>query len=41
MRGTMTYTDLMYHMTFDDIEIFNNIIKNNFEATEKSGMPLI
>jgi hypothetical protein len=31
----------MYHITNDDMEIFNNIIKDNIDATEKTKMPLI
>ena len=41
MRGSLTYKDLMYHITNDDMEIFNNIIKDNIDATEKTKMPLI
>lgn len=31
----------MYNITRDDIEILNNIIKDNIEATEKTRLPLI
>lgn len=41
MRGSMTYQNLMYNITRDDIEILNNIIKDNIEATEKTRLPLI
>ena len=41
MRGSMTYKDLMYNISREDIEILNNIIKDNIEATEKTRLPLI
>ena len=41
MRGSITYKDLMYNISRDDIEIFNNIIKDNIDATEKTRLPLI
>jgi len=41
MRGSITYQNLMYNITRDDIEILNNIIKDNIEATEKTRLPLI
>jgi hypothetical protein len=31
----------MYKISYDDLEILNNIIKDNIEATEKTRMPLI
>lgn len=41
MRGSIGYNDLMYSISREDIEIFNNIIKDNIEATEKTRLPLI
>ena len=41
MRGSMSYQDLMYSISREDIEILNNIIKDNIDATEKTRMPLI
>jgi hypothetical protein len=41
MRGSLTYRDLMYNISFDDIEIFNNIIRDNIETTEKTRLPLV
>lgn len=41
MRGSLTYQDLMYNISFDDIEIFNNIIRDNIETTEKTRLPLV
>ena len=41
MRGSMSYNDLMYNISREDIEILNNIIKDNLEATEKTRMPLL
>jgi|TARA_R110000851_G_C12984794_1_gene556732 hypothetical protein len=41
MRGSMSYHDLMYKISRDDIEVFDRIIKDNIETTEKTRMPLI
>ena len=41
MRGSLTYKDLMYHISNEDMEIFQNIIKDNIDATEKTRLPLI
>jgi len=41
MRGSMTYHDLMYKVTAEDIEIFTRIIKDNIEATKESRLPLV
>jgi len=41
MRGSVTYEDLMFNISHEDIEIFNNIIKENIEMTEKARMPLL
>jgi hypothetical protein len=41
MRGSFTYSDLMYKISHEDLEILNRIIKDNIETTEKTRMPLI
>jgi len=41
MRGSMSYNDLMYKISHEDIEILNRIIKDNIDATEKSKLPLL
>lgn len=41
MRGSFTYTDLMYKISHDDIEILNKIVKDNIETVEKTKLPLI
>jgi hypothetical protein len=41
MRGSMTYTDLMYKISVEDLEIFNKIIKDNIETVEKTRLPLM
>ena len=41
MRGAFSYHDLMYKISHDDLEVMNNIVKDNIEATEKTRMPLI
>lgn len=41
MRGSFTYNDLMYRITWEDLEILNKIIKDNIEATEKTNLPLM
>jgi hypothetical protein len=41
MRGSFTYNDLMYSITWEDLEILNKIIKDNIEATEKTNLPLM
>lgn len=41
MRGSLSFHDLMYKISHDDIEIYNQIIKDNIETTEKTKMPLI
>jgi len=37
----MSYNDLMYKISHEDIEILNRIIKDNIDATEKSKLPLL
>lgn len=41
MRGSMSYHDLMYKISHDDIEIFQNIIKENIDTVEKTRLPLL
>lgn len=41
MRGSISYNELMYNISHEDIEIFNRIIKDNIEASEKAKMPLL
>jgi len=41
MRGSLSYNDLMYHITSEDVEILNNIIKDNIETVEKTKLPLL
>lgn len=37
MRGGMTISEA-YNLSPDDIEVLNNIIKDNLETTKKTGM---
>lgn len=37
----MSYHDLMYKISHDDLEIFQNIIKDNIETVEKTKLPLL
>jgi len=41
MRGSISYNELMYDISRDDIEIYNKIIKDNIETTEKTNLPLL
>ena len=41
MRGAFSYHDLMYKISNDELEVINNIVKDNIETTEKTRMPLI
>lgn len=41
MRGGVDSAILLYHTDLEDIEIIGNIIKENIEASKKSGMPLL
>lgn len=41
MRGGISYIDLMYHISHDDLEIFNKIIADNIETVEKTKLPLL
>jgi hypothetical protein len=41
MRGGVTANDLLYNLSYEDREIMSEIIKENIEATKKSGLNLI
>lgn len=41
MRGALSYEDLFYKISVDDREILQNIISDNIETTNKTGLPLI
>jgi hypothetical protein len=41
MRGGVQYQDIMYNIDVGDKEVFINIIKSNWEQTNKSGLPLV
>ena len=41
MRGGVTADQLLYQYSTEDRAIMNSIIKDNIEATKKSGMSLI
>jgi hypothetical protein len=41
MRGGVTVNDLLDRYSHEDREIFYQVIKENFEATKNSGMPLL
>lgn len=41
MRGAFSYHDLMYKTSNEDLEILNNIVKDNIETTEKTRLPLV
>jgi len=41
MRGSLTYQDIMYHISYEDVEILNKIIKDNIETTEKTKLALL
>jgi hypothetical protein len=41
MRGGVSSTDLFYLYSYEDRTILNNIIKDNIDATKKSGLNLI
>jgi signal-transduction protein with cAMP-binding, CBS, and nucleotidyltransferase domain len=38
MRGSISYDEAMM-LSYQDRELINEIIKNNMETTEKSGLP--
>ena len=41
MRGGVSSHDLFHTYSYEDRILINEIIKENIEATKKSGMPLI
>lgn len=41
MRGGVQYQDIMYEIDVGDKEVFINIIKSNWDQTNKSGLALI
>jgi len=41
MRGGVTSEDLFWKYSVEDREIINKIIKENIEATNKSGISLV
>ena len=41
MRGGVTYEQLLYQFSFDDRKYMYEVIKENIDATQKSGLPLI
>ena len=41
MRGSISYYELMYCISNEDVEIFNNIIKDNIEAVEKTKLAIL
>jgi hypothetical protein len=41
MRGGVTSQDLFQLYSYEDRNIMSSLIKENIEATKKSGMPLL
>jgi len=41
MRGGVTSQDLFNLYSYEDRNIMSSLIKENIEATKKSGMPLL
>tara|TARA_R110001606_G_scaffold193706_1_gene341402 strand:+ start:348 stop:575 length:228 start_codon:yes stop_codon:yes gene_type:complete len=41
MRGGVQYQDIMHEIDVGDKEVFINIIKSNWDQTNKSGLALI
>ena len=41
MRGGVNAHDLLWNLSYEDREIMSSIMKDNIEATNKSGMPLL
>lgn len=41
MRGSISYENLMYQLSSEDIDILQDVIKENFEATKETNLPLI
>ena len=38
MRGGLSYEEAHY-LSYEEREIFNNLVKDNLETTKKSGLP--
>lgn len=41
MRGHLSYTDLMHVINREDVEILQDIIKENLEATAETRIPMV
>lgn len=41
MRGGVTSDQLFFTYSYEDRNIISSIVKENIEATKKSGLPLI
>jgi hypothetical protein len=41
MRGGVTVNDLLYTYSYDDREAMYSVVKDNFDITKESGLPLI
>lgn len=41
MRGGVTSHDLFFVYSFEDRDIMSKLIKDNIDATKKSGLPLL
>lgn len=41
MRGGVTSNELFFQYSYEDRTILNEVIKDNIEATKKSGLPLL
>jgi hypothetical protein len=41
MRGGVTSQDLFHLYSYEDRNIMSSLIKENIDATKKSGMPLL
>jgi hypothetical protein len=41
MRGGVTLDNLMQDLSLEDLELMNSIVKENIEATKKSGLALL
>jgi hypothetical protein len=41
MRGGVTSDQLFYNYSYEDRTIISSIVKENIEATKKSGLPLL
>jgi len=41
MRGSVAAEDLFWRYTHEDRQIINDVIKDNIETTNKTGLPII